>query len=155
MNRKAFIQAATAALFTMVLGGPAAVAATNSDSVTAPAATPVQPVTPSSIESLIEQRRDQLRRERKRRLDLLTGRRWRQPPWENAWEDWMDQREDALQALIRARRDAMEARQDAWGRWAHPWTQWRRDWNKARRNAWELDRLNREEYYQRRFYGPW
>ena len=116
----------------------------------------VKPAYPSTVESMIERRRDQLQRRRDRYLDARTGRRWRLPPWENAQRDWMDRREDIVDEQFRRRRDALELWHDAWGRWYHPWSQWRDDWNDARRNARELSRLSRDEFHDRLFYSrPW
>lgn len=114
-----------------------------------------RPSYPSSVESMIERRRDLLERRRELQRDLWTGRRWRQPPWTNVHRDWMDAREDAMREAMRRRRDALDQWQGAIGRWHHPWSQWRQDWNEARRNAYALDRLARDEYFDRFRYGPW
>ncbi|MES9955682.1 MAG: hypothetical protein ABW086_01425 [Sedimenticola sp.] len=115
-----------------------------------------RPAYPSSIESMIERRRDAMERRRERRRDAISGRRWHQPPWANFHEDQMDRQEEAMDEMFRRRRDAAEARRDAWGRWNNPWSQWRQDRNEARKNARDLDRLRRDELFDRRFYsGPW
>jgi len=122
---------------------------------TAPAAQPV-PRDPKAVEIAIERRRDQLDRQRDRHWDWATGRRWRQPPWETARDDWTDARSDAAREALRQRRLAIEQQRDAWQRWYDPWQQWRDDVDQARRNAWDLDRLARDEFFEaHRFSGPY
>lgn len=125
---------------------------------TAPAAPAAQPVPrdPKAVEIDIERRRDRLDRQRDRYWDWTTGRRWRQPPWETAWDDWTDARSDAAREAQRQRRLAIERQRDAWQRWYDPWQQWRDDADQAWQNAWDLDRLARDEFLQaRRFRGPY
>jgi hypothetical protein len=117
----------------------------------------VRPPYPTSVDSMIERRRDQRERRRDDYLDWRTGRRWQQPPWINARREWMETQEDAMAEAFRRRRDAMEAWQDNMGRWRHPWSQWQEDWDEARRDAYALDRLRREEFRDRWHYPryPW
>ena len=111
---------------------------------------------PTSVESMIERRRDLMDRRRERYMDVTTGRRWHRPPWTNAKRDWSDLRNDLMEEAYRQRRDLDEARRDAWGRWNHPRSQWHQDVNDARRDARELSRLYRDEMRNRYFYdGPW
>ena len=65
----------------------------------------------------------------------------------------MEQREALMEEAMRRRRDALAQRQDAWGRWMHPWSQWRQDRAEARRDAYQLGRLYRDEAADRAFYG--
>lgn len=133
------------------LAWPVTVSADDED-----AAKKSRPAYPRSIESMIERRREAMERRREHYYDAISGRRWRQPPWVNAHEDWMDKREEVMDERFRRRRDAAEAWRDTWGRWHHPWSQWQQDWVDARKNARDLDRLRRDEFYDRRFYGgPW
>jgi hypothetical protein len=119
----------------------------------APAAAPAPP---STVESNIERRREAMERRRDDYRDARTGRYWRQPPWVTGREAWAERQHDARNEAYRQRRDTSELRHDQWGRWAHPWLQWERDWDEARRNAWDLNRLYREEMADRRFYSrPW
>jgi hypothetical protein len=113
-----------------------------------------RPSYPSSVESDIERRRNRMDRRREQYLDWRTGRRWYLPPWTNAQHDWMNAREETMREKMRRRRDAMDTRQDAIGRWSHPWSQWQQDWSEAQRNARDLARLRREEYFERFRYGP-
>lgn len=114
----------------------------------------VKPAYPASTESLIEQRREAMQRRRDEHRDWRTGRRWRQPPWIAAQDDWMEQRIDQMNEAFRQRRDAAELQRDQWGRWLHPRSQWRQDVIDARRDARELDRLYRDERFERYRYGP-
>jgi hypothetical protein len=118
------------------------------------AAESVRPAYPSSIESMIERRRDQMDRRRERFQDWWTGRRWHQAPWVNAQRDWMDARQDAARESYRQRRDVHDLWHDAMSRWRHPWSQWQQDWNQRRRDARELDRLARDEFFDRYQYSP-
>jgi len=154
MNGRQFIPLVSAAAMALALCTSFALAEDTEDTSTGMKG--VRPVYPTSVESMIERRRDQLERRREHYRDARTGRRWYQSPWENARDDWMDRTEDVMNERFRDRRDAMEAQRDAWGRWSNPWSQWRRDWNDARRHAREWDQLNREEHYDRRLSGgPW
>jgi hypothetical protein len=108
---------------------------------------------PTSIESMIERRREALRKRREARQDWISGRRWRQTPWENAQEEWMDRRADIMDERFRRRRDAHDAWRKNWGRWNNPWSQWYQDVTDARRDARELDRLARDEYFEKRHYS--
>lgn len=106
----------------------------------------VAPVHYGSVESMIERRREQMKRRREQYSDARSGRRWRLPPWENAQQDMLDQRQDAIAEQFRRRRDALETQHDARGRWLHPRSQWNQDWSQARRDARELARLSRDEF---------
>jgi len=108
---------------------------------------------PTSIDSMIERRRDAMEKRRERYWDAVTGRRWHRPPWTNARQDWIDRKNDAVDETFRQRRDVAEAQRDAWGRWHHPRTQWNEDIAEARRDAWSLDRLIRDEMREQRLYG--
>lgn len=128
----------------------------------AAAAGKAAPEYPTSVESMIERRREAMERRKDAYWDALTGRRWRQAPWTLAQRDWRERRGDLMDENLRRRRDAMELRSDAWGRWMHPWSQWRQDWGDARRDAYDLSRLYRDEardraFYDRPFspYAPW
>lgn len=111
---------------------------------------------PSTVESNIERRREAMERRREDYRDARTGRYWRQPPWVTGREEQAERQRDAMNEAFRQRRDSSELRHDQWGRWSNPWLQWERDRDQARRNAWELDRLYREEMADRRFYSrPW
>ena len=151
MNGRQFIPLVSAAAMALALSTPFALAADAED--TSAGVKEVRPVYPTSMESMIERRRDQLERRREHYRDARTGRRWYQSPWENAQDDWMDRTEDVMNERFRNRRDATEAQRDARGRWSNPRSQWRRDCNDAHRNAREWDQLNRDEYYDKRFYG--
>ena len=151
MNGRRFIPLLSTAALALALSTPFALAADAED--TSSEVKEVRPVYPTSMESMIERRRDQLERRREHYRDARTGRRWYQSPWENAQDDWMDRKEDVINERFRNRRDAMDAQRDARRRWSNPRAQLRRDWNDTRRNAREWDQLNRIEYYDRRFCG--
>ena len=111
---------------------------------------------PGSVDSFVERRRDLRDRQREHYLDWRTGRRWYSPPWINAQRDWTNAREDAMRERFRQRRDARDHWHDNVNRWHNPWSQWVEDRNDAWRDANELDRLAREEYFDRlRYRGPW
>ena len=111
---------------------------------------------PSSVKSFIERRQDLRDRRHEKYLDLRSGRRWHQPPWVNAQRDRRDVREDAMREALRQRRDSLEQWHDSIGRWQNPWSQWIEDRNEARQNAEALNRLARDEYFDRYRYGrPW
>jgi hypothetical protein len=104
---------------------------------------------------MIERREDQLQRRREDYLDWHTGRRWHQAPWVNARRDWMDAQQDAIAEGMRRRRDAREGWRDAIGWWRNPRSQWHDEWSDARRNAHAMDRLNREEHFDRLRFRPY
>jgi len=108
---------------------------------------------PSSVESFIERRQDLRDRRHEYYLDWRSGRRWHQPPWVNAQHDWRKAREDSRREAFRQRRDRLEQWHDTVGRWRNPWSQWIEDRNEARHNADALNRLARDEYFDRYRHG--
>ena len=111
------------------------------------------PAPPTTVESMVERRREAMERRRDTYWDAYTGRHWRQPPWITAQEQWAERQRRAMNEMLRQRRDAQTLRHDQWGRWTNPWLQWERDMDEAWRNAREMERLNREEMADRRFYS--
>lgn len=119
------------------------------------------PAYPTSVKSMIERRREAMEKRREQLRDAMTGRRWHQPPWMQWQDDRRDQRKEAMDEQFRRHRDAAEARRNTYGMWNNPWTQQRKEWAEVRKNAFEADRLRREEYFDNRFsnrpmpHRPW
>ena len=124
MNGRQFIPLVSAAAMALALSTPFALAADAED--TSAGVKEARPVYPTSMESMIERRRDQLERRREHYRDARTGRRWYQSPWGNAQDDWMDRTEDVMNERFRNRRDLMKVQSDARGRGSNPRSKWRR-----------------------------
>ncbi len=69
---------------------------------------------PRSIQSQVEERRDQLRHQRKRYFDTLFGRHFFQPPWVTARGEMIQNYRDRMRELQRQQRDALRLDRDTY-----------------------------------------
>jgi thiosulfate/3-mercaptopyruvate sulfurtransferase len=77
---------------------------------------------PRSLQTLVEERRDALRRGRNDYFDAISGRRLYQPAWMAAREEMMDGYRDSMRATHRQHRDAMRLYRDTMRGVYAPWS---------------------------------
>ncbi len=116
------------------------------------------PLPPRSLQSLVDERRDQLRRRRERYYEAFSGRHFLQPPWMFVHDQRMDVYRDRMREAHRHYRDAMRFHHDVYRSLYMPWSQSFHDWAEARHYALQMEQLDREELWDdMRFgqvYGP-
>jgi hypothetical protein len=100
---------------------------------------------PPSLQTLVDQRRDMLRKRRKAMFDALTGRYAYMPPGWAAYEDGMERYRDAMRALYRQQRDYSRLHHDAWSGAYSPWSRAQREWSQLRSYLIQMDQLDRQE----------
>ena len=114
---------------------------------------------PRSLQTLVDERRDQLRRRRDDYFDAMSGRRLFQPGWMAAREAMSDAYRDSMRTAHRQQRDAMRLHQDAMRNIYAPWSRTYRDAAEIRHFVSQMEQLDRQELYDgARFtgaYAPW
>ncbi len=116
------------------------------------------PRPPRSLQSLVEERRDQPRQRRERYFDAFSGRHFRYPPWMIAQDEMMDAYRDSMREAYRQYRDASGLHHRAYRSLYMPWSRAFHDWAETRQYALQMDQRDREEVFDSiRFgqvYGP-
>ena len=114
---------------------------------------------PRSLQSLVDQRWEELRQRREEYFDAVSGRHLFQPPWMTARDEALDDLRDRMREFHRQNRDLMAVQHDTYRRLYSPWSQAFHDWAKARHFAQQMEQLDREELLDElRFghvYAPW
>lgn len=106
------------------------------------------PSAPSpSLQTLVDERRDQIRMRREAMFDAVTGRYAYLPPWMADYDRTMDAYRDAMRALYRQQRDFSQARHDALFDSMCPWHKPMRDWSRVRNYLIQMDQLDRREAF--------
>lgn len=143
--------AASAAAETSATPGPGAIVPTETGAST-PAAAEVDavffspPVPPRSLQTLVDEHRDQLRAQRN--------------AWRNAYRADADYNEgveryrDAMRSLYRQRRDYDQQRHDAAMDALYPWSKAQRDWSRQRSYWRQMEQLDRREAMEAYRYAP-
>ena len=110
------------------------------------------PVAPPSLQTLVDQRRDMIR---KRREAMYGGYGYMPPGWAD-YRFGMDRYRDAMRALYRQQRDYSRQHHRSWLDAFCPWSKPERDWNEMRGYATQMDQLDWQEYRNAYPYGrPW
>jgi hypothetical protein len=115
-----------------------------------PIAVPASP--PSSLQTLVDQQRDQLRARREAMFDAYSRRYAYMPPWLARYDTAMDQYRDALRRLYRQQRDYSRMQHNSWMDAMCPWSKPRRDWSEQRSYLTQMDQLDRQEYWDSYLY---
>jgi thiosulfate/3-mercaptopyruvate sulfurtransferase len=112
-----------------------------------------------SLQALVDDRRDALRRRRNDYFDVLSGRRFFQPPWITARKEMMDGYRDSMRATHRQYKDAVRLHQDALRDAYAPWARPFRDWAEIRHFVSQMEQLDRQDFHDRlsftHAYIPW
>ena len=114
---------------------------------TAAAAMLVPAAPPPSLQTLVDERRDQIRMRREAMFDAMTGRFAYLPPWLADYDRTMDGYRDAMRALYRQQRDYSQARHDALFDAMCPWHKPMRDSSRVRNYLIQMDQLDRREAF--------
>jgi rhodanese-related sulfurtransferase len=120
---------------------------------------PALPTPPPSLQTLVDERRDALRRRRNARFDAVTGRALYRSPMIAALERMSDDYRDARRAAQRRHRDAVRLHQDTMRDVYAPWTRPYHEAAEMRHFLSQMRQLDREEILDGyRFtygYPPW
>lgn len=87
---------------------------------------------PRSLQTLVDERRDALRRRRNDYFDALGGRRLSQPAWITAREQTLDDYRESVRTAHRQHRDTLRLYRDAMRSAYAPWSRPYRDWAEMR-----------------------
>jgi len=104
-------------------------------------------VTPS-LQTLVDLRRDALRRRRSDDFHSMSGRPLFQPAWIVARDQLMEGYWEHLRAIHRQHRDALRYYQDLMRDAYAPWSSPHRDWSELRHFQSQMDQLDRQERYE-------
>lgn len=104
----------------------------------------VPPGPPRTLQSLVDERRDQLRAQRRAMLDAWRGPGM-MPAWFPAYDAAVERYRDALHAAWRERRDFDQLRHDRWMDALSPWSRSQRDWSRQRSYLMQMEQLDRQQ----------
>ena len=100
---------------------------------------------PPSLQTLVDERRDQLRERREAWLDAISGRYAYMSPWMAHYDRNMELYQDAMRQLHRRQRDYSQLYRDAWMDALHPWSRPQRNWSRIRSYLMQMEQLDRQE----------
>ncbi len=109
---------------------------------------------PPSLQTLVDERRDALRKRRKAQFDLYSGRRFYLPPGLLAHTEAMDRYRDAVRELYRQQRDYNKMYRDARMSYMNPWSKPFHDLAEERHYAMQMDQLDWQELRDELTLGP-
>ena len=112
------------------------------------------PAPPRSLQSLVDERREELQKRRRARFDLYSGRHLYLPPGMLGHDPMMDRYREVIREAQRQQRDYARLNRDAWMSLLAPWSKPHRDWAEARHYAIQMEQLNWEELRDDRMLGP-
>lgn len=110
------------------------------------------PLPPRSLQSLVDERRDQLRAERSAALGADTP--GAMPPWFADYNAGVARYRDAMRSFWRQRRDYDQLRHDSWMDAICPWSKPQRDWSRQRSFATQMRQLDRREAMEAYRFAP-
>lgn len=108
---------------------------------------------PASLQTLVDERRDTIRKRREAMFDTFGSRYAYMPPGWATYEDGMDRYRDAMRVLYRQQRDYSRQHHNAWADAFCPWSKPRRERSELRSYLTQMDQLDRQEYREAAFYG--
>ncbi len=111
------------------------------------------PSPPPSLQTLVDERRDMLRKRREAMLDAYGGRHAYMPPWLVGYDNAVEQYREAMRRLYREQRDYSRMRHNSWMDAMCPWSKPQRDWSERRSYQTQMDQLDRREYWDSYLYG--
>lgn len=110
------------------------------------------PLPPRSLQSLVDERRDQLRAERNAWLGAyMPGA---MPPWFADYDAGVERYRDAMRSFWRQRRDYDQLRHDSWMDAIRPWSKPQRDWSRQRSFETQMRQLDRREAMEAYRFAP-
>ena len=112
------------------------------------------PAPPRSLQSLVDERREDLQKRRRARFDLYTRRHLFMPPWLIARDGVMDRYRDVIREVHRQQRDYAQLHRDARMAYMSPWSKPFHDWAEARHYATQMEQLDWEELRDDLMVGP-
>jgi hypothetical protein len=104
---------------------------------------PVAP--PPSLQTLVDERRDQLRARREALFDAIGARYAYLSPWMATYDRTMDAYQEAMRQLHRRQRDYAQLHHDTWMDAMSPWSKPQRDWSRMRSYLTQMEHLDRQE----------
>jgi hypothetical protein len=108
---------------------------------------------PPSLQTLVDERRDMLRKRREAMLDAYGGRHAFTPPWLAGYDNAVEQYRDTMRRLYREQRDYSRRRHNSWMDAMCPWSKPQRDWSERRGYRTQMDQLDRQELRDSYLYG--
>lgn len=118
----------------------------------APAVNP--PLAPRGPQTPVDERRDQLLRQRDARLDAYRGPGRQMPPWFAPYNDAAERYRDARRSQYRGQRDLGRQRHASWMDAICPWTKPGRDWSAQHSYQRQMEQLDRRAYRDADRYRP-
>jgi thiosulfate/3-mercaptopyruvate sulfurtransferase len=116
-------------------------------------------VQPRSLQSLVDERREVMRRRRNEQMDAISGRRLFQPAWLAVHEKAMDDHRDRMRTTQRMQREEARRYSDAMRDFYAPWTRPLRDRAQLQSYLSQMRQLDRQEYHDSLFFArasaPW
>ena len=100
---------------------------------------------PPSLQTLVDERRDQLRARREALFDAIGARYAYLSPWMATYDRTMDAYQEAMRQLHRRQRDYSRLHHDAWMDAMSPWSKPQRDWSRMRSYLTQMEQLDRHE----------
>lgn len=102
------------------------------------------PGPPRTLQSLVDERRDQLRAQRRAMMDAWRGPGF-MPPWFPAYDAAVERYRDELRGAWRQRRDMDQVSHDSWMDALCPWSKPQRDRSRQRGYLMQMEQLDRQE----------
>jgi len=100
---------------------------------------------PPSLQTLVDERRDQLRARREALFDASGARFAYLSPWMVTYDRTMDAYQEAMRQLHRRQRDYSQLHHGAWMDAMSPWSKPQRDWSRMRSYLTQMEQLDRQE----------
>jgi len=100
---------------------------------------------PRSLQTLVDERRDQLRARRDALFDTIGARYAYISPRMVTYDRTMDAYQEAMRQLHRRQRDYARLHHDAWMDAMSPWSKPQRDWSRMRSYLIQMEQLDRQE----------
>jgi hypothetical protein len=100
---------------------------------------------PRSLQTLVDERRDQLRARRDALFDTIGARYAYISPRMVTYDRTMDAYQEAMRQLHRRQRDYARLHHDAWMDAMSPWSKPQRDWSRMRSYLTQMEQLDRQE----------
>jgi len=128
-----------------VVEEPAAVAEAPQTATKPVAELALPPPPPPSLQTIVDERRDALRKRREARFDRYSGRYFFMPPGMLAHEEAMERYRDAIRELYRQQRDYNRMYREARISYMSPWSKPFHDLAEDRHYAMQMEQLDWQE----------
>lgn len=104
------------------------------------------PVPPRSLQTIVDERRDLLRKRRSSQMDAYS--RGYMPPGYSAYYDAVERQRDAMRMMYRWQRDYDRLQHDSWMDAMCPWSKPQRDWVRQRSFQTQMEQLDWQERWR-------